>query len=87
MGRKILAVFVALIAAFAIMMVIQMLNSIIVQPPSAEVMGDPAKLKEFMAHAKLHDDKFLISGEFPKQLVKMMKEMSPLVAFLRKALA
>ncbi len=49
MGRKILAVVVALIAAFAIMMVIQMLNSILVQPPSAEVMGDPARLKEFMA--------------------------------------
>lgn len=49
MGRKILAVVVALIAAFAIMMVIQMLNSMVVQPPSADVMGDPAKLKEFMA--------------------------------------
>lgn len=49
MGRKILAVVVALIAALAIMMVIQMLNSILVQPPSADVMGDPAKLKEFMA--------------------------------------
>lgn len=49
MGRKILAVIVALIAAFAIMMVIQMLNSMVVQPPSADVMADPAKLKEFMA--------------------------------------
>lgn len=45
------------------------------------------KLKEFMAFAELHDDKFLTSAEFPKQLVKMMKEMYPLVAFLRKALS
>ncbi len=44
------------------------------------------RLKEFMAYTELHDDKFLASAEFPKQLVKMMKEMHPLVAFLRKAL-
>lgn len=44
------------------------------------------KLKEFMAFTELHDDKFLISGEFPKHLVKAMKEMYPLVAFLRNAL-
>ncbi|MEQ1924125.1 MAG: DUF2461 domain-containing protein [Pyrinomonadaceae bacterium] len=45
------------------------------------------KLKEFMAFSELHDDKFLASAEFPKQLVAMMKEMYPLVAFMRKALA
>ena len=45
------------------------------------------KLKEFMAFSELHDDKALTSAEFPKQLVAMMKEMYPLVAFLRKALA
>ena len=45
------------------------------------------KLKEFMAFAELHDDKVLTSAEFPKYLVKMMKEMYPLVAFLRKALS
>ena len=45
------------------------------------------KLKEFMAFAELHDDKALTSAEFPKYLVKMMKEMYPLVAFLRKALS
>ncbi|HRI03567.1 MAG TPA: DUF2461 domain-containing protein [Pyrinomonadaceae bacterium] len=45
------------------------------------------KLKEFMAFAELHDHKALTSADFPKQLVKMMKEMYPLVAFLRKALA
>ena len=45
------------------------------------------KLKEFMAFAELHDDKFLTGPKFPKYLVGMMKEMYPLVAFLRKALA
>ena len=49
MGRKILAVIVALIAAFAIMLVIQMLNSMVVQPPAADVMADPERLKAFMA--------------------------------------
>ena len=44
------------------------------------------KLKEFMAFTDLKDDKFLISAEFPKYLVKVMKEMYPLVAFLRRAL-
>lgn len=44
------------------------------------------KLKEFMAFTELNDDKFLISAEFPKMLVKTMKEMYPLVAFLRMAL-
>jgi len=44
------------------------------------------KLIEFMAFAELHDDKALTSADFPKHLVKMMKEMYPLVAFLRKAL-
>jgi uncharacterized protein (TIGR02453 family) len=45
------------------------------------------KLKEFMAFTELHDNKFLISAEFPKHLVKTMKEMFPLVSFLRKPLA
>jgi uncharacterized protein (TIGR02453 family) len=44
------------------------------------------KLKDFMAFSELHDDKFLTGPEFPKHLVKTMKEMYPLVAFLRKAL-
>lgn len=44
------------------------------------------KLKEFMAYTELHDDKFLTSPEFPKYLVRTMKEMYPLVAFLRSAL-
>lgn len=44
------------------------------------------RLKEFMAFRELHDNKFLLSAEFPKYLVKTMKDMYPLVAFLRKAL-
>lgn len=45
------------------------------------------KLKEFMAFAELHDDNFLTSLEFPRYLVGLMKEMYPLVVFMRKALA
>lgn len=45
------------------------------------------KLKEFMAFTEFRDDKFVISPEFPKHVVKLTKEMHPLVAFLRKALA
>ena len=45
------------------------------------------KIKEFMAYTELHDDKVLNSPEFPKHLVRTMKDMYPLVAFLRKALA
>ena len=45
------------------------------------------KLKEFMAFTELHDDKFLTSAEFPKSLVRTLKEMYPLVSFLRATLA
>ena len=45
------------------------------------------KLKEFMAFTEFPDDKFVTSPEFPKYLVKTMKEMFPLVSFLRKALS
>lgn len=48
MGRKILAVVVALIAAFAVIMIVQMLNSLVVSPPSADVMNDPARMQEYM---------------------------------------
>ena len=44
------------------------------------------KLKEFMAFQELPDDKFLTGAEFPKAIVKTLKEMYPLIAFLRKAL-
>ena len=45
------------------------------------------KLKEFMGSAELHDDNFLTSAEFPQHLAALMKEIYPLVAFLRTALA
>lgn len=44
------------------------------------------KLKEFMAWTEFKDDKIVASPDFPKQLVKLAKEMYPLVAFLRRAL-
>jgi len=44
------------------------------------------KLKDFMAWTELKSDKSLIATDFPKQLVKLTKEMYPLVAFLRNAL-
>lgn len=44
------------------------------------------RLKEFMAWTEFKDDKFLVSAAFPKHLVKLAKEMHPLVTFLRKAL-
>ena len=49
MGRKILAVIVAMIVAFAIMMIVEMGNSILIAPPTADVMKDPAALREYMA--------------------------------------
>ena len=50
MGRKILAVIVALIVAVAIMMIVEMLNSLQLAPPTAEVMKDSAKYAEYMAN-------------------------------------
>jgi hypothetical protein len=51
MGRKILAVVVALIVAIAIMMIIEMGNSMVVPPPTDAVMKDPSALREYMANA------------------------------------
>jgi hypothetical protein len=48
MGRKILAVVVALIVAMGVIMIVEMLNSMVVAPPTADVMNDPAKLREFI---------------------------------------
>jgi len=45
------------------------------------------KLKEFMAWTEFKSDKALTDAAFPKSLVKTMKEMYPLIAFQRKALA
>lgn len=45
------------------------------------------KLKEFMAWTEFKSNKTLTDTNFPKDLVKTMKEMYPLIALLRKALA
>ena len=47
MGRKILAVVVGLIVAWAIIMIFQMANSVVVRPPTMDVMNDPAGMREF----------------------------------------
>ena len=64
MGRKILAVVVALIVAFAIMMIVEMLNSLQIAPPSSEVMGDPAKLREYMASGPVQAYVVVLIGYF-----------------------
>lgn len=50
MGRKILAVIVAMITATAIVMIVEMINSTVIMPPSDAVMKDPALLRDFMAN-------------------------------------
>ncbi|MEQ1923351.1 MAG: hypothetical protein ABL952_12665 [Pyrinomonadaceae bacterium] len=50
MGRKILAVVVALIVSFGIIMIVEMINSLVVMPPSAEIMEDSVRLRDFMAN-------------------------------------
>lgn len=45
------------------------------------------KLKEFMAWTEFKNNNLLMSPKFPKQLIKMTKEMYPLVLFLRKGLS
>ena len=50
MGRKILAVVVALIAAFAVIMIVEMCNSLVVMPPGPEIVNDPVRLREFMTN-------------------------------------
>ena len=50
MGRKILAVIVAFIVAVAIIMIVEMLNSLQLAPPTAEILKDSAKLAEYMAN-------------------------------------
>src|SRR5436190_24042466 len=50
MGRKILAVVVGFIVASAVFMIFEMANSMVMAPPSPEVMKDRAKLAEYMAN-------------------------------------
>lgn len=49
MGRKILAVIVALIVAVSIIAMIQMLNSMIVPPMTTETMSDSSRMGDYMA--------------------------------------
>jgi len=48
MGRMILAVVVALIVAFAIITIVEMLGATVVLPPSTEVLKDPAAIRQYM---------------------------------------
>lgn len=64
MGRKILAVVVALIAAIAVMMIVEMLNTFNIAPPSADVMADPAKLREYMANGPVIGYVVVLVGYF-----------------------
>jgi len=49
MGRRILAVIVAMVAAMGVIMVVQMLNAMVTAPPSQEMMGDPERMRAYMA--------------------------------------
>lgn len=64
MGRKILSVVVALIVAFAVMMIIEMLNSLQLAPPSADIMADRAKLAEYMANGPVQAYVVVLIGYF-----------------------
>ncbi|MBP7377286.1 MAG: hypothetical protein KA956_12495 [Pyrinomonadaceae bacterium] len=64
MGRKILSVVVALVVAFAVMMIIEMLNSLQLTRPSAEVMADRAKLAEYMANGPARAYVVVLIGYF-----------------------
>jgi hypothetical protein len=48
MGRIVLAVVVALIVAFAVVSISQMLTAYVVPPPSSEVLKDPAAIRQYM---------------------------------------
>ena len=48
MGRIILAVVVALIVAFAIITIVEMLGATVVLPPSSEVLKDSAATRQYM---------------------------------------
>lgn len=49
MGRKILAVVAALVAAFGVIVVFQLLFTLVIDPPSPVVMNDPASLQDYVA--------------------------------------
>lgn len=49
MGRIILAVVVAMIAAVAVITIVQMMTQLVYPTPASDVMTDPAKLQAWMA--------------------------------------
>jgi len=64
MGRKILALVVAFIAATAVIMIVEMLNSLVIARPSADVIADPAKLREYMANGPVIGYVVVLVGYF-----------------------
>ena len=50
MGRKILAVVVGLVAAFAVIGIVAMIGTLVIAPPGPEIRNDPAKLREFISN-------------------------------------
>jgi hypothetical protein len=48
MGRKVLAVVVAMVGAVGVILIVQMLNSFLTMPPSSEIMNDPARLRAYL---------------------------------------
>lgn len=50
MIKNSLSILVGLVMAFAIMMVVEFLNSFFVKPPSDEIIANPELLKEFMTN-------------------------------------
>ena len=64
MGRKILSVVVALIVAFAVMMIVEMLNSTQLAPPSTDILADKAKLAEYMANGPVQAYVVVLIGYF-----------------------
>src|SRR4051812_7581316 len=51
MGRIVLAVIVALIVAFGVISIAQMLTAFVVPPPSADVLRDSAATRQYMMSA------------------------------------
>jgi len=64
MGRIVLAVIVAMIAALAVIMIVQMLNTLVAPPPNAEVMNDPAKMRDFIANLPVQAFVVVLAGYF-----------------------
>lgn len=64
MGRIVLAVIVAMIAALAVIMIVQMLNTLVAPPPTAEVINDPAKMRDFIANLPVQAFVVVLVGYF-----------------------